>query len=165
MRRVKAAVIGVGIFGEIHAATYAEDDRVDLAMVCDLNEERAKEIGEKYNCPYVTNSKAIAENQEVEIASIATPDFAHRDVAIEIASSGKHILVEKPLATKVEDAEAIIAAAKEAKVKMSLMDSFLSILVGKSITPRQRRETLIPEFPNLTYSIAIPLKATQIASA
>ena len=99
MRRVKAAVIGVGIFGKMHAATYAEDDRVDLAMVCDLNEERAKEIGKKYNCPYVTNSKAIAENQEVEIASIATPDFAHRDVAIEIASSGKHIVVEKPLST------------------------------------------------------------------
>lgn len=118
MRRIKAAVVGVGIFGEYHVATYAEDDRVDLAMVCDLNEERAREIGEKYHCPHTTKSSQIAENKEIEIVSIVTPDFAHRQVAVEMVSSGKHILVEKPLAMSVEDAEAIIAAAKKAKVKL-----------------------------------------------
>jgi len=118
MRKIKAAVVGVGIFGEYHVATYAKDERVDLAMVCDLNEKRAREIGEKYHCPYTTKSSQIAENKEIEIVSIVTPDFAHRQVAIEMASSGKHILVEKPLATTLEDAEAIVKAAREAKVKL-----------------------------------------------
>ena len=118
MKKIKTAVVGVGIFGEEHAAVYAEDERVELAIVCDLNEKRAKEIGKKYNCSWTTKTGDIATNKEIEIVSIATPDFVHRDAAIEMASSGKHIIVEKPLATTVQDAEAIISAAKKAKVKL-----------------------------------------------
>jgi predicted dehydrogenase len=54
----------------------------------------------------------------VQAVSIATPDFAHGDPAIAAAKAGKHLLVEKPLATTVEECEAIIAAAKASGVKL-----------------------------------------------
>jgi predicted dehydrogenase len=94
-----------------------------LAAVCDLDETRASEIAKKYGAKAVyTDYRELLANPEVKAVSIATPDFAHREIAVAAAEAGKHILVEKPLATTVVDAEAMVNAAKKAKVK--LMVSF-----------------------------------------
>jgi predicted dehydrogenase len=110
------ALIGAGLFGERHAQAYSRHPAVDFVAVCDLNGDRAKEIAEKYNARgYTTEYQDLLSNLEIEAVSVATPDHLHREVAVAFAEAGKHLLVEKPLATTVEDAEAIAGAAQCAR--------------------------------------------------
>jgi predicted dehydrogenase len=117
MEKIRTAVIGVGAFGDTHAKTYYLSEKVDLAMVCDLNEERAKEAAEKYDCAFTTDYEEIANDPSIEVVSVVTPDFAHLEPSLAMIESGKNIIVEKPLATNVEDAEKITNAAKEKGVR------------------------------------------------
>jgi len=113
------ALIGAGLFGEMHARAYSSHPKAELAIVCDLNGERAKEIAAKYGAArYTTDWPEIASDAGIDAASIATPDFAHTEIAAAFAKSGKHLLVEKPLATTVAECEQIIAAAKATGVKL-----------------------------------------------
>lgn len=120
MEPVGFGVIGTGIVGGAwHAHVYANTPHSKLVAVCDLNEARAAEIGQKYGAAAVyTDYRKLLENPEIKAVSIATPDFAHREIAVAAAEAGKHILVEKPLATTVADAEAILNATKKAGVKL-----------------------------------------------
>src|SRR5437773_84043 len=120
MDQVGFGVIGTGIVGGAwHAYVYSHSPKAKLVAVCDLNEQRANEVGQKYGARKVyTDYRELLANPEVQAVSIATPDFAHREIAVAAAEAGKHILVEKPIATTVEDAEAIVNAAKKAGVKL-----------------------------------------------
>ncbi|KRA95577.1 hypothetical protein ASD83_18165 [Devosia sp. Root685] len=113
------ALIGAGLFGQRHAQAYQRHPLVDFKYVCDLDAARAKSVAETYGAAaYTTDFNEIMADPEVVAVSVATPDPAHRDAVVAAARAGKHILVEKPLATTVEDAEAMIAAANEAGVKL-----------------------------------------------
>ncbi len=120
MKKIGFAVIGTGIVGGAwHAYVYSQLPQAELVAVCDLDAERAGDIAQKYDVPHVyTDYRQLLANPQVQAVSIATPDFAHREIAVAAAEAGKHILVEKPLAMTVEDAEAIVAAARKAGVKL-----------------------------------------------
>ena len=120
MKKIGFGVIGTGIVGGAwHAYVYGRLQNSKLVAVCDLDEQRANDAAQKYGASAVyTDYRKLLENPEVEAVSIATPDYAHREIAVAAAEAGKHILVEKPLATTVTDAEAIVNAAKKAKVKL-----------------------------------------------
>jgi len=112
-------IIGLGIWGETHAKTYADYPQVDLVKVCDLRADRARKIAKQYGARgYCTDYREVLADDTIQAVSIVTPDFAHTDVAIAAAKAGKHILVEKPLATSVADCQKIIAAARKAGVKL-----------------------------------------------
>jgi len=113
------AVVGVGMWGQIHIETYLSDPNSELIAICDKNEERIKQIAEKYDIrKFTTEYSNILEDPEVEAISIATPDFAHKEIAVNAAKAGKHILVEKPLAITVQDCEEIIRTANTMNVKL-----------------------------------------------
>lgn len=120
MKQIGFGVIGTGIVGGAwHAHVYSHAPKARLVAVCDLNEQLAHEVAQKYGAAQVyTDYHKLLENPEIQAVSIATPDFAHREIAVAAAEAGKHILVEKPLATTVEDAEAIVNAARKAGVKL-----------------------------------------------
>ncbi|MCS6846091.1 MAG: Gfo/Idh/MocA family oxidoreductase [Anaerolineae bacterium] len=113
------ALIGAGLFGERHAQAYSRHHAVDFVAVCDLNADRAQTIAAKYGArSWTTDYHDVLANPDVRAVSIATPDHLHREVAVACAEAGKHLLVEKPLATTVEDAEAIVAEARRAGVTL-----------------------------------------------
>ena len=114
MKKVKCAVVGTGIFGEIHVHTYSTYEKAELLMICDLNEKRATEISKKYGVRYTTDYNEIAENDEIEAVSVATPDFAHKDIVVKMLENGKHVLVEKPISDNMKDAEKMVKKAKKA---------------------------------------------------
>ena len=120
MSKIGFGVIGTGIVGGAwHAQVYHHMPRAELIAVCDLNEERARQIAERYGAPHVyTDYRELLSRDDIAAVSIATPDFAHREIAVAAAQAGKHILVEKPLATTVADAEAILEAADANGVKL-----------------------------------------------
>lgn len=118
-RLVKAAVIGVGLLGEQHATAYAAYPRSEVVMVCDLNEERAREVGERLGCHYSTSVGAVAAS-DAEVVSVATPDFAHFDAVMAMLDAGKHVVVEKPLATTTAEAAEMVRAARENDLKLTV---------------------------------------------
>jgi predicted dehydrogenase len=119
MDGVGFGVIGAGLFGENHALVYSRLPGVELVAVCDQNQERAREVAERYGArAHCTDYAELLANPDIQAVSIATPDFAHTEIALAAAEAGKHILCEKPLATTVEEAQAVVDAAARAGVKL-----------------------------------------------
>jgi predicted dehydrogenase len=113
------ALVGAGTFGERHAQAYSRHPAAELVAVCDVRAERAAEVADRYGAGYATDDLArVLADPAVQAVSVATPDHLHRAVAVACAEAGKHLLVEKPLATTVADAEAIVEAARRSGVTL-----------------------------------------------
>ncbi len=110
--RIPVAVVGVGHLGRHHARLYAADPGADLVAVVDRDLERARTIAAQYGCDAFDDPAALP--GRVRAASVAVPTVHHREVAEGLLAAGLDVLVEKPLAPGLEDADAILAAAKVA---------------------------------------------------
>jgi predicted dehydrogenase len=133
-QRLPVAVIGVGLHGENHALTYHYDERADLRLVCDAREERARAMGAKYGCAWTTDIADVARSN-VEAVSVATPDFAHFAPVYAMLEANKHVLVEKPLTTDVQEAQALVDTA--AARGLRLMVNFSNRWNPKYLTVRE----------------------------
>lgn len=112
---MKFGVIGAGTFGSRHIQALDRHPAADLVGVLDLNRELAEKSVAQFATkpvPVYTDIDEFLAIDGLEAVTVATPDHLHRDPAVAAASAGKHLLVEKPLATTVEDAQAIIDASK-----------------------------------------------------
>lgn len=118
MNKLNVAVVGAGIYGINHVNAYLSNPNVNLAAVCDLNEALRKKIEEQYHVKTYEQAEDMLESEEIDAVSVATPDFCHAAPALQAIRRGKHVLIEKPLATTLEDARAIIAEAKKANVRV-----------------------------------------------
>jgi predicted dehydrogenase len=116
---VNFAVVGTGI-GRLHAKGISEiPETAHLAGICDVNEEKAQAVAKEYNAGFYTTSfDELIRRNDVDAISLCVPHHLHRDMAISAAKAGKHILVEKPLAMTLKEADEIIATAKYNKVKL-----------------------------------------------
>lgn len=94
-------------------------DRCRLAMVMDAAPERAKAVGAKYGVPFTSEASDVFANPDVDVVYVATPTFAHKDQALAAARAGKHVLVEKPIGLDLDEGRALIAACREAGVKLA----------------------------------------------
>jgi predicted dehydrogenase len=115
MRRLRVGIVGLGAFGESHIRAYRALPNVEIAAVASRSPARAKEIAEIYGIPawYGSHEELIAD-ATIDAVSVTTAEHEHRAPAVTALRSGKHVLVEKPIATTLDDAEAILAAAREA---------------------------------------------------
>jgi len=117
--------IGFGIAGcgEIAVRTAQAIDEAPncrVAATMDIKEELARDLGEKYGAPHFTDFGRMLECDDVDAVYIAAPHFLHAPLTIQAARAGKHVLVEKPIATKVENAEAMIDECRKSGVKLSV---------------------------------------------
>lgn len=110
MRKLKVAVIGVGYLGRFHAQKYAAMPDVDLVRVVDINKGRAAEIAAEVGSTPCDSLSDIMDS--LDAVSIAVPTTAHADVAVPFLEKGISVLLEKPISAKIDEAKAIIAAAK-----------------------------------------------------
>ena len=115
MEKIGVGVIGVGVFGEIHARFYSEHRLTDLLAVADINEKRAKHVVDKYGAKPYTRYEDMLADPQIKMVSIVVPDPLHREPCVRAAEAGKHILLEKPLATTLEDGRAIIELVRIAQ--------------------------------------------------
>jgi len=116
--KVRIGIIGAGnIAQNAHLPAYLKQKDVELVAACDIKESRVKEVAEKYGMKYaVTDFHDLVAIDEIDAVSICTWNNAHAAAAIAAAKAGKHILCEKPMAMTVEEAENMVAAARENKV-------------------------------------------------
>jgi len=109
---IRVATVGTGLFGQVHLAAIGGHRHARQVAVCDIASDRAQAAAEQYNALAATDCRTIAANPDVDAVTVATPDFAHADIVCAMLEAGKHVLVEKPMATTVEDAARIVRAAR-----------------------------------------------------
>jgi predicted dehydrogenase len=109
MTTTRVGVVGVGHLGQHHARLLASMDDVELVGVCDTNGVRAGEIAAKFGAPMFADSRELL--CRVDAVVVAVPTVAHRDVALPFLEAGIATLVEKPIASSVEDADRLVSAA------------------------------------------------------
>ena len=117
---INVAVIGIGNMGKHHVRNYSSLGNVNLVAVCDLDEERGKEIALKFSCKYYKNYDEMFDKEDIDAVTIAVPTKFHKEVTLNVLSKGKHVLLEKPISDNVKDAEEIIEKAKEKNLKFMI---------------------------------------------
>ena len=110
---IGVTVVGAGILGKRHARVFSEIDGARLVAVADHSLERATAAAAPAGAQAFTSIEAALDNVECDVVSVATPDHLHVDPVLTALQAGKHVLVEKPLATSVADARALLAAAAQ----------------------------------------------------
>ena len=113
-----AAVVGLGMMGERHAAVWDELPTTRLVSVYDIVPERTQALADALGCKAAAGLEEAVTDPEVQIVSICTDDQKHVEPCQATAGAGKHILLEKPLATNLEDCDQITQACEAASVKL-----------------------------------------------
>lgn len=112
---VRIALLGCGGWGMNHVRTWSELG--NLALVCDPDAARLEFVRDRYpNLPVTQDATAVFEANDVDAVVVATPAPTHVDLAMRAIEAGKPVLVEKPLATRLEDGERLVAAADKSGV-------------------------------------------------
>ncbi|MBI3468063.1 MAG: Gfo/Idh/MocA family oxidoreductase [Planctomycetes bacterium] len=116
MKRVKHGVLGLGWFGEKHCEALAAIPHVELHAVCTRNAERLAEMAKKFRVQKTfTDYHVMLADPELESVSITTMWDQHAAPAVAALQAGKHVFLEKPMASTIADCDAIVEAANSAE--------------------------------------------------
>jgi UDP-N-acetylglucosamine 3-dehydrogenase len=155
LNKLRVGLVGCGSFGESHLATFAGIPYAEVVAVTDINGERASQMASRYKIPRVVRDfRELCQLREVDAVSVVTPENQHLDAVLFALEHGKHVFVEKPMATTMEDGQKMLNAARKtglilmpghvcrfetkyATVKEQLVSGRLGQIV--SITARQNR--------------------------
>lgn len=119
INKLRVGLIGCGRIVSQHLAAIATlKNQIKLMAVCDTNREIAKEVGLKYKVPFYTNYQDLLKRKDLDLVVICTPNGLHYPMALAAAKAGKHVLVEKPLAINLKEADNLIKAFKERKKEL-----------------------------------------------
>lgn len=117
---VKFALIGCGRIAKRHAELLGlnQIEGAKLAAVCDLEPSKATAIGERFSVPHYTDMHAMMQSENIDAVVVLTESGNHARNVVELAQYGKHIIVEKPMALTLDDADAMIRSCDNAGVKL-----------------------------------------------
>ncbi|HDP25049.1 MAG TPA: Gfo/Idh/MocA family oxidoreductase [Deltaproteobacteria bacterium] len=118
MNPLKAAVIGVGYLGRFHALKYAAMEDVELLGVVDIDQDRAVLVSRETGTQAYTSAEGIIDR--LDAVSIAVPTSAHAEVAMPFLERGIAVLLEKPIAARIEDAVSLIDAAHRGSAMLQI---------------------------------------------
>lgn len=108
---MKVGVVGAGGVGKRRAAIVAEDAGATLAVVVDIDAERARAVADAHDAEAATDWRAVVARPGLDVIIVSASNDLHAPIAIAAMEAGKHVLVEKPLARTPDEAQTIVAAA------------------------------------------------------
>jgi len=115
MERVRIGLVGCGLFGESHLQAFRAIPEAEVAAVFDVDRERAKRLAAEFGVARVCDSlEELCALPELHAVDVVTPEHLHREPVETALARGKHVFVEKPLATNLDDCRSMIAAAEAA---------------------------------------------------
>lgn len=166
--KVRVGIIGAGGWGENVIWSYSSNPYVELAGIADLNETRAQEMAGKYGAAKVwTDYRKMISEEQLDIVSIATPDFLHKEIVLECADKKINILLEKPVATNMDDCNAIIEAVKRSGVKF-MTDYFQrwipQLMETKHAIDRGELGEIINGYARIDDAVTVPTNMLKWAS-
>lgn len=116
--KLKIAIIGAGVWGENHARIYKAHPFAEVVAICDLNQNKAVETAARIGiCEVYKDYNEMLDKCRCDAVAIVTPDFMHADIAVACAKAGRHMLIEKPLATTKDDVIRIVEAVEQSGVR------------------------------------------------
>ena len=161
--KLRAAAIGVGSLGRHHARNYAElalEGRVEFIGACDPNADTLGQVASDNMCDAFADWSELL--GKVDVVSIATPTETHCEIACAFLEKGTHVLVEKPIATTIADADKMIAAARSsgAKLMVGQLERFNPAMVA--LRPHVTRPVYfeihrVSPFPNRSLDVDVVL--------
>jgi UDP-N-acetylglucosamine 3-dehydrogenase len=116
----RVAVIGAGAMGRNHLRVLNDLESVELVGVADADVQTAQRAARRYRIASYTDYKTLLDKEKPQAVVVAVPTVMHREVALEAIGRGMHVLVEKPIAFTVVEAEEIIEAARRARVILTV---------------------------------------------
>ena len=126
-RQVRVGIVGMGI-GRANARGIAKDPRAVIAALCDISEERMREVAKDFAAPpkFYTDYHALCRDPEIDAIFVGTPNQWHVPICLEAVKHDKHVMCTKPLADALPPARKLVAAAEAAGVvnMMSLSTRF-----------------------------------------
>lgn len=122
--QLRIGMIGTGGNGNAkHMPSLSKINKVALTAFCDLSEERAREAALKFghsDHQVYTDYHKLLENPSIDVVHISTPNHMHAEIAIAALTAGKHVMCEKPMATRAADARKMVEAARRTGKKLSI---------------------------------------------
>ncbi|MBW7458434.1 Gfo/Idh/MocA family oxidoreductase, partial [Paenibacillus sepulcri] len=121
---IRIAVIGVGGIAETHLKAYISlGDRCEIVALSDIYPQKAQALGEKYGlvCRVESDYKELLKSPDIDMVSICTPPYTHADITIDALEAGKHVLVEKPMASSLEECDRMLEAARKSGKILSVV--------------------------------------------
>jgi predicted dehydrogenase len=116
---VGIGIIGCGVIAGAHIKCYLNNPHAKVVAVCDIVEDKAKEAADLAQTDaWYTDYNELIEREDVQGVSVCTPHPFHHTPSIAAANAGKHILCEKPMCTRLKDANAMVEAVRENGVKL-----------------------------------------------
>lgn len=120
MKKLGTAVIGTGFWGKNHARVYSELSSTELVAVCDVNRERAKAVANQFGVKAYTSSSRMLRNEDVKAVSVCTWSTKLAKEALKALNAGKHVLVEKPMASYTKQAEKLLETAENSDLHLTV---------------------------------------------
>ena len=118
-RKIKFAVVGCGRISPRHFEAIAEHkENAELVAVCDSNNAILKQARDQYDVPGYSSLAELLSQSDADVVSICTPSGMHPDQVITVAKAGRHIITEKPMATRLVDGKRMVRSADEAGVHL-----------------------------------------------
>jgi UDP-N-acetyl-2-amino-2-deoxyglucuronate dehydrogenase len=121
MAKIRFALVGAGMIGQLHARVISEMADAELVAVCSRDLERAKALTDQYGGEPTVNFEAMIAREDIDAVSICTASGEHALFGIPAAQAGKHVLVEKPIEISLEKADALIQACQDHGVKLGVI--------------------------------------------
>lgn len=126
VRTVNVGILGCGYWGPKLARNFARHPNANLVAAGDVVEERAERMGAEFRIPFVTTeAEKVIRNPAVDLVVVATPVWNHYELCRMAIEAGKHVLVMKPLTTRVDQAEELCALAERKGVLLAVDHTFI----------------------------------------
>jgi len=120
VKKIRAAVVGTGSFGALHAQFYYEYPLTELVAVVNRTESRGRAVAERFGVPWYQNPEQLLENEDFDLVSVCTREQQHKEQGILFAKAGKKILMEKPLAPTMEEVDELIDVVEKENAFMAV---------------------------------------------
>lgn len=133
MNKVRYGIIGIGSAGQYHYMAARENEKVEVTALCDANETALRERAAEYNIQCFTDLDAMLAAEVVDAVSIAVPHYLLCEIASKCLNAGIHVLVEKPMAVKISEADRMLAAAGQNNRKLAVNFQYRTYTTSKII--------------------------------
>ena len=118
---IRVGIAGCGGISNAHIPVLLRMEGVKIVAVCDINPERAKAAAEKTGAEIARDFGELIAREDVDVVHVLTPHYLHAPLAIAALKAGKNVITEKPMATTLADARAMIRAARESKGRLAVI--------------------------------------------
>ena len=121
----RVAVIGAGAIGQDHLASFRLHPAAQVVAIAEVSPRRGREAADRFGVPeVVTDYRVLLARADIDVVSVALPNYLHATVALDALRAGKHVMLDKPMATNARDAARLVAEAKKRGVLFMVGQNF-----------------------------------------